>query len=341
MRTLFGVVGFALFLLSFASFAADWAEPKDGKFTEKQLENYIGAQKDLMAYLKAAGKAAEGSGAGALAVLAGMDDKVNGIFAKHGLQKPEYEWLNTKVWEALGASMVDTALDKASADLAERKKKHADEVAAAKAKLATFEAALKNGARVLTKEQRDDLVKQAKEAQTSALDEAKTHADEAKAAAEEAAKAEADAKASDALAAKPPADVDADGKADYIKGKKEEAGNFRTAAKEVREKEKEARKAEAESKAKAAGFAQQAARPEIPATPDEKEQVKNENTQGVNDAKGELDTLKQAGDLLAEGDATMKKQADEMHKNVNADNLALVKKHLKEIHDAIGIKEPK
>ncbi|HLX61023.1 MAG TPA: hypothetical protein VKX17_07050 [Planctomycetota bacterium] len=336
-----GCVVFSLFVCAASSFAADWAEPKDGKFTETELTNYIGAQKDLVAYLKAAGKAVEGSSAAALAVLAGVDEKASGILSRNGLQRAEYDWLNAKVWESIGIIYVDAAFEKGNAELAERKKKHADDIAAAKAKLAAFEAAQRNGTHVLTKDQRGDLIKQAKEAQASALEEAKTHADEALAAAEEAAKAEADAKASDALAAKPPADVDADGKADYIKGKQEEAENFRTAAKEVREKEKEARKADAESKAKAAGFGQQAAHPEVPITPEEQEQVKNDNAQGVNDAKGELDTLKQAGNLIAEGEATVKKQTDEMHKNVNAENLALVKKHLKEIQDAMGMKDSK
>src|SRR5947209_8476825 len=57
--------------------AEEWTEPKDGLFTEKQVQNYAAAQKDVLQLLKAMGKAVEGSktGFGAAAVLAGMDDK--------------------------------------------------------------------------------------------------------------------------------------------------------------------------------------------------------------------------------------------------------------------------
>ena len=338
MRLSFGGVVLYASLLS----AAEWSAPADGKFTEKQLENYIGAQREIFQYFKAAGKAMEGSkGLGAISVAAGINDKIKAIYDKNGLQQGEYEWIGGKVGELLGVVIIDDIAEKSKAELIEQKKKNSAEIAAVKAKIAAFETASKSGTRVLTPERREELVKQYKDQETAALEEAKTRTDEAKSAADEAAKAEADAKASDALAAKPPADVDADSKPEYIKGKKEEAQNFRTAAKEVRDKEKEARKLEAESKAKAAGFAKQAAHPEVPTTDEEKEQVKNDNAQGLEAAKGELETLTQATQILADADTAAKKQTEEYHKAIKEENLALVKKHHKEILKAMGVDEKK
>ncbi len=321
--------------------AADWEEPKDGLFTEKQLLNYIAAQKELIDYAKAAGKAAEGGAGAALAVGLGIDGKLNAIVTKNGMQLSEYAWVAGKVGEAMGVVIVDGTVEKAETELAAQKKKNAADIAAAQAKITALEAAAKSGARVLTAEQREELIKQAREQQNAALEEAKTHTEEAKTAAEEAAKAETEAKAADALAKKPPADVEADAKADYINGKKEEATNLRNSAKEARDREKEARKLEAEGKARAAAFAQQIAHPEIPITPEEKEQVKNENERALNDAKTELDVLKQATTLIADSGGNIKKQFADYHKTIKEENLALVKKHLKAIQKSMGIEEQK
>ncbi len=333
-----------LFFSSLLSFqAAEWDAPKDGRFTEKQLENYIAAQKELMQYIKAASKAIEGSktGLGALSAIGNMDEKMNAITTRNGFKKAEFEWLAGAATQTMGAAYIDESMTQAKADLVEQKKKNAAEIAAAKAKLATYESARKSGTRVLNQEQRENLVKQAKEQETAALEEAKNHADEAKAAAEEASKSEGDAKATDALAAKPPADIDGDSKADYVKGKKEEATNSRAAAKESRDKEKEARKAETESKSKALPFANQAAHPEIPITPEEKKQVADENDQAITDTKAELETLVQATSILADGDAAIKKQTDELLKTIPQENLTLVKKHFKEMQNAMGMIEKK
>src|SRR5436309_5248720 len=86
---------------TFSARAEDWKEPENGLFTEKQVENYTGAQKEILQLLKAMGKAAEGSknGLGNLALLAGLDDKVNAILAKHDLKKQEYDWLNGEMFK--------------------------------------------------------------------------------------------------------------------------------------------------------------------------------------------------------------------------------------------------
>jgi hypothetical protein len=345
-RCLFAValLAVASVALPFRALAADeWNEPKDGVFTEKQITNFIGAEKDLMQMLKAMGKAAEGSksGAGMIALMAGLDDKINAILAKHDLKRAEYDWLNQKVFECWGLSLIDDAMEKGQADLAEQKKKNAADVEAGKVKVAEYEKASKEGKRVLTKEQREQLTQSAKDAQASAADEAKQHAQEAKEAADEASKAEAEAKAADALAKNPPSDVDKDSREDYVKGKKEEAENLRNNAKEARDREKEARKAEAESKAKVAAAAKQMASPEVPVTDEEKAQVKQENEQGLASAKSDLETAMQAGQFIADAEVNFKKQMAESHKDVKEENLKLVKKHNKELQEAMGMDEKK
>jgi hypothetical protein len=214
------LVTFCLLAVLPAARAADWKEPLDGLFTEKQVENYAAAQKDVLQLLKAMGKATEGGkgGAAALNLMAGLDDKVTAILAKHDLQRKEFDWLGGKVLECWGVGMMDDMLDGSKAELAQQKKKNAAEIESAKARIAEYEKARKSGTRVMTKEQRDAAVQSAKEAQDAASEEARQHADDAKAAADEGAKYEADAKAADALAKNPPADVEADARADYIKG---------------------------------------------------------------------------------------------------------------------------
>jgi hypothetical protein len=326
-------------LTTFTVRAEDWKEPENGLFTEKQVENYTGAQKEILQLLKAMGKAAEGSksGLGNLALLAGMDDKINVILAKHDLKKQEYDWLNGEMFKAFGAAAIDEMLDKAKTDMAEQKKKVATDLEKAKQKVDQYEKAKKNGTRVLTKEQRESAINSAKEAQGSATEEAKQHADEAKTAADEALKYEADAKAADALAKNPPADVENDAREDYIKGKKEEAEQLRTSAKEARDREKEARKGEAESKGKFAAAGKAITNPETPVGDEEKAQVIKENEAGLANAKSEAETLTQAVQLMSDSDGSSKKQRDELLKDIKPENLALVKKHLKELQEAWGM----
>jgi hypothetical protein len=320
--------------------AADWEAPKDEKFTEKQVENYAAATKELFGMMKAMGKAAEGaSGPAALALMAGLDDKVNAIVAKHGMERREYEWLGNKIFENMGMAMIDETMDKAKEDLAKQKKKLADDLAAAQKKLADYQQAQKDGKRVLTKEQREELVKRAKEEQASAQEEVKQHEQEAKDAETEAKTHDSEAAEAEKLAKNPPGDVSADDRPDYVKGKKEEAENARNAAKEVRERVKEAQKAVAESKAKVAAALSREKNPEVPVTDEEKAQVKEENERGSADAKSEVETTSQAVQLLKDNDAAVAKQEAEMHKNVIPENLALVKKHLKELREAWGMAE--
>src|SRR5437762_1398495 len=107
----------AIFLTSILS-AADWAEPRDGKFTEKQLENYIASQKEIYQFQKAYGKAIEGSqGLSALSAAATYNDRIAAIWKKNSLQPEEFAWVAGKVLECLGISIVDDTIDKAKVEL--------------------------------------------------------------------------------------------------------------------------------------------------------------------------------------------------------------------------------
>jgi hypothetical protein len=154
MRSSIALILVTTVLVSISIRADDWSEPKNGVFTEKQVENYAAAQKEVMQLFKAMGKAVERtkSGAGALALVAGMEDKVNAILARHDLKKPEYEWLSNKTLECMGIAMIDTALEQANVEMADQKKKNAAEIEAGKQKVADYQKALKAGTRVLTKE---------------------------------------------------------------------------------------------------------------------------------------------------------------------------------------------
>jgi hypothetical protein len=323
--------------------AEEWTEPKDGLLTETQVVNYAAAQKEITQLMKAMGKAMEGSksGVGALALAAGMDDKINAILSKHDLKRLEYEWANGKLFEGWGAAISMDIVDQTNADLVDQKKKNLTDVAAAQQKVMEYEKAIKANTRVMTKQQRESAIQIAKDAQTSATDEAKQHAEDAKTAADEAAKIEADAKTADGLAKNPPADVDKDSREDYVKGKKEEAENLRASAKEARDREKDARKLEAESKIKAAAAIKAIDHPEIPVTEEEKTQAKAENTEGLANAKSEIDLLRQAGQLLQESDGQMKKQQAEALKDMKPQNVALVRKHRKLLEEAWGMNDKK
>jgi hypothetical protein len=263
------VAGIALGLLcSFGVSAADWKEPKDGRMTEKQLTGYLAVQKEVLAQLKAGGKALEGtqSSAAAMAVILQNDASFKASLQKHGMSQEEYNWVGGKAWEAWGALLMDKIVENAQAELDKQRQAKQKELAELRQKLATYQKAQKDGRRVMTKEQRDSAIGSATEEQKPAIDEAKQHADEAKQAHDDATKAENDAKAADAAAKNPPADVSADDRPGFIEQKKTDAQAARDAAKEARDKEAEAKKAEAESRAKADAAGKRIKDPDAPTT---------------------------------------------------------------------------
>jgi hypothetical protein len=73
---------------------ADWQEPQDGTYNEKQIANYFQVQKEAMDYWKAAGKAIEGSpsGAAAMAMSLNNDARFRASLTSHGLSQQEFRW---------------------------------------------------------------------------------------------------------------------------------------------------------------------------------------------------------------------------------------------------------
>src|SRR5207302_10671337 len=103
------------------------------------------------------GKALDGSksGAGALVVIAGMEDKFNEIVKKHDLKRAEFDWLSTQVTTCFGVALIDEQMDAGKKDLDEQKKKTSENMEASKRHVAELEQASKSNTRVLSKEQRE------------------------------------------------------------------------------------------------------------------------------------------------------------------------------------------
>jgi colicin import membrane protein len=321
---------------------ADWQEPKDGTYNEKQIVNYFQVQKEAMDNWKAAGKAIEGSpsGAAVMAMSLNNDARFRASLASHGLSQEEFVWIGTKVWEAWGSVTMDRVLGDAQKALAEQRKTNEQKITDAKAKLAIYQKAQTEGRKVMSKEDREQVIASAKTDQQAAQDEARQHADEVKQAQADAAKADADAKAADALAKNPPADVSADDRPGFIDQKKTEAQQARDAAKDARDKEVEAKKLQDESTAKAAAAGKKITDPTTPLTDDEKAEVKKENDDQVTALTNDISEGEQGLKLLDESVQTYAKTIQEQKaKNpVPPQNVELLKKHITEFETVWGVK---
>lgn len=335
MRAWIASIGMMVTTFSSLSAFAAFQPPKDGVYSEKQLQTYIAEHNQLSQYLQDYARAGkdEKDPAKAVAIVNDYNQKCEASYAKNGTSQEEYDWMNTQVGQAwtylLWEAVERHGLIEAQKAL---KESHA-KLDAAKQKLATAEAAQKSGKRIMTDNQKQDAAASAKDQQQQALDDAKTHADEAKSAGDEAAQHEKDAKAADDLAANPPADVSADDKASYIEGKKKEASDARDAAKESRAKEAEAHKAEAAARAKAAVAAAKMANPDVPTTDEEKAQLKQENDAAVAAARKELTEASRQAAFQKEAVATTIGSLSQLKGNPPASNVELLHKHLDEMKD--------
>jgi hypothetical protein len=131
--------------------------------TDKQVAAYAQVMKEWVGILRASGKAVEGgSGAAAIGVAAAADARFKAALAKAGVGQEEFHWVGEKVWEARSALMVAEMYTKGKADVAEQLKQNDQQQAAAKAKIARYEAALKAGRRVLDADERKSAVEQAR-----------------------------------------------------------------------------------------------------------------------------------------------------------------------------------
>ena len=338
-----GILTFVLGVLIVGrAYGAEWQEPKDGVFSEKQLVNYLALQKEAIANWTAAGKAVDGSSssAAAIAVYMQTDSKFKASLAAHGLSQEEYTWLGSKVWEAWGKVAIDQMMSDATKGLMEQKASNEQKLADLKQKLADRQKAQADGRQVMTREERERAVQAAKDEHQAALDDARQHADEQKQAQVEADKAAADAKAADAAAKNPPGDVSADDRPGFIEGKKAEAQQARDSQKEALEKVAEAKKLADDSLAKAAAAEKRAANPDLPVTDDEKAEVKKANEAEIESLKADIAGTEQGIKLLSDSATTYAKSiSDEQKKNpVPQQNVDLLNKHRAEFESLWGMK---
>lgn len=342
-RQMFSVVALGLLVAWVApAHATDWTPPKDNVLSEKQVTNYLQVLKTALDDFRAAGNQADNaqSAAAALGLYLKTNEKFKANLASHGLTEAEYQWVGERLMEAWGARVADQALGAATKGMAEQRKSTQDRIAELKTKLATYEKAQAEGRRVMTKEERQSAIESAKSDQQSAADEVKQHEDEIKQYTDDANKADADAKAADALAKNPPSDISADDRAGFIESKKADAQSARDAAKEARERLEEAKKARDESLAKANAAKSRIGDPDLPATDDEKAQVKKENGDTIaaikTDLSGAEQGLKSMEDAMAQFSKSIQ---DQRTKNpVPQQNVDLFKKHQTEWETAWGMK---
>jgi hypothetical protein len=322
---------------------AEFAPPPDGKLNEKQVTNYIEVKKDQFDAMQSASKAAEGtqSSSAGLAIYVNMSSKMDAAITKHGFTKEEFTWVDGVVGKLWYIAMWEQQWDDTGKPDLEKqiKSKQADEDDA-KATLAQYEQAQKDGKRILTKDQRDAAVQSATTDRDAAADDVKTHEGEVKQIKEEIAQHDKDAADADALAKTPPADIGADDRQSYIDQKKADAQTARDASKDAGDRLKEAQKTLDDSKAKLASLNGQIDHPEIPVTDDDKTQVKQQNDQAISDAKSKIDGDEQGigalKESLAGGPPMLATLLQDPKEKPDPDNLAIVKKHIKEYLAAIG-----
>lgn len=161
-----------------------WEPPKDNKLNESQVKNYIKMQADLYAAIKQYAKDVDAakSDASKLAIVIGMGDRIKTLFLKDGFSSEgEWDWVRARVEEAWGVAMWDLdvgPLGDVHKKMDEQKKQFDDQLAQAKQSLAEHEAALKAGKKVLTKDEREQIVASAKSDRESALNDVKSASDE-------------------------------------------------------------------------------------------------------------------------------------------------------------------
>jgi len=330
-------------LVSVRAFAADFAPPKDGVYSEKQLTEAIAVSKELVDSATAAGKAVEGSQSAALiiATMAKTNEKYQASLAKHGLSEAEFDWIKEQMWTAYGVLMqVDLfAGEQAQKDFDAQLKKQTAALDAAKKKLADVQAAQKSGKKILTDDERKTIVENARSDEQSAGDEAKSHADEVKQAQDDAAKADKDAKDAEKLAKNPPPDVGADDREQYVKDRQSDAENAKQAAKEARDRVAEAQKAQKESEAKVASAKARRQNPDVPQTDDEKAETTKQNEEAIASTNAEIDSLNTTIQTLNEAHDQAKKMAADAAKNAPAANVDLLRKHHTEFEAIFGMKK--
>jgi hypothetical protein len=343
MRCKCALAGMLLALTVATKAAAEFTPPADGKLKEKQLANYIDVKKDQYSAMQSASNAAEGtqSSAAGLAIYANMSNKMDAAITNHGMTKEEFTWVDGVVGKLWYIAMWQQQWeDTGKPDLEKQIKAKEADRDDAKSSLAQYEQAQKDGKRVMTKDQRDTELQSATADRDTAAEEVKSHEGEVKQIKEEIAGHDKDAADADALAKTPPADIAADDRQTYIDQKKTDSQTARDASKEATDRLKDAQKNLDDSKAKVTALNGQIDHPEIPVSDDDKAQVKQQNDQAIADAKSKIDSDEQGigalKEALAGGPPMLATLLQDPKEKPDPDNLALVKKHIKEYLAAIG-----
>ena len=85
-----------------APLRAQWQPPEDKKLTEKQVQTYVGAMKEIRQMWEEQGKKIDKSatGFGALHAAAQVDDKYKAILSKHNVSEEEWNWIMEQATQA-------------------------------------------------------------------------------------------------------------------------------------------------------------------------------------------------------------------------------------------------
>lgn len=320
-----------------------FVEPADGVYTEKQLTSYLDSTREFVKLQEAAGQAAgNASGLGAMAIAGRANQKFQAILAGHNLSLDEWLWVGGKTWEAYMVIVFEQTQARMKAELAEGTKKNNEQLAAAQAKLATYEEALKKGVRVLSPQDRRHAIDQAKEQVAGLNEELEQVQAQMKETADQIAEHQTAAQEADQLAKNPPADLtDPDERESYVSEHKTDADNARQAIADGREQQKEQQARVDELNAQLAAARQKADHPETPQTDEEKEQVKQENESTIASTRQQVEQLQEAGKLLSESSELGLKQFEENRPESAAQNVELLRKHLGEFAQIWKIDLPK
>jgi hypothetical protein len=309
---------------------ADWKEPSDKQFTEKQLTTYLetagdwavenGKFLDALARAKTADERKE--------ALRDVNAVHAAVLQRHQMSQAEYDWMAQRVEEAWAvASNLSDSGSMGRGELAARQKANDDELADARKRLAAYEEAAKLGHRVFGDGEREEAIAAAKADLKAAEDEVNLRSDEGIAAQVRADASDAEAAQADARAAHPPSNVGAGDRQNYIDTQKSKAQQARSEADDARARLADAIKQEAESRQSAEAAKQKIANPEVPVGDDEIASVKREDEAGIAQAKADVEARNRAREELDALMAREKKIADEMKANVPAGNVELMKKY--------------
>jgi hypothetical protein len=314
----------------------DFVPPGDGKLSEKQVTTYIAVLKDQMDALRAAGNAAQGttSTAAGVAIYSNASQKIDASLAAHGMSKEEYDWVGNQVGGLWPVAMLREQWEETGKpDIEKQIKNKQDDLTAANGRLAEYQKAEKDGTRVLSKDQHDAATQGAGADVESAKQTVADATANVKQITEEVAQHDKDAADDEALAKNPPGDVGADDRTAYIDGKKNDEQTAKDAAADARSRLKDGQKSLEDAKGALAAAQGKVDRPEAAVTDDEKVQVKQENDQGIADAKTTIDADQKVIETLKE---TEDAGPPSFGGKVDADNLGLVQKHIKEYMAAMG-----